>query len=62
MRSMHSSFEGDVIIENFGDALCYAHFRLRYDSDPSGSIATSVDILGKNCLQFFIVDRSHFCE
>src|SRR2546425_769823 len=30
------------MIEDFGDALWYAHFRLRYDSGPSGSTATWV--------------------
>src|SRR3954467_10868373 len=36
--------ERDVLLEDFGYALWYAHFRLRYDSDPSGSTATSVAI------------------
>src|ERR671918_2388596 len=36
--------ERDVLIEDFGYALWYAQFRLRYDSGPSGSIATSVAI------------------
>ena len=36
--------ERDVLIEDFGYALWYAQLRLRYDSDPSGSIATSVAI------------------
>jgi hypothetical protein len=34
-------------------------YRLRFDSDPKGSIAASAAyIIGKNCLQFFTVDRS----
>ncbi|MGH8490190.1 MAG: hypothetical protein ACREXS_15305 [Gammaproteobacteria bacterium] len=34
-------------------------YRLRLDSDPKGSIAASAAyIIGKNCLQFFTVDRN----
>jgi len=34
-------------------------YRLRFESDPKGSIAASAAcIIGKNCLQFFTVDRS----
>jgi hypothetical protein len=31
--------EGHMVIQDIGDALWYAHFRLRHDSGPSGSIA-----------------------
>ena len=34
-------FQGDVIVQHFGDRSWYAHFRLRYDSGPSGSTAAS---------------------
>jgi hypothetical protein len=43
--------------------LWYAHFRLRYDSGPSGSIAASAaKLIGRNCLQFLTVDRSLFSD
>ena len=52
---------GHMVIQDIGDALWYAHFRLRYDSDPSGSIAASAaTFIGRNCWQFLTVDRSHF--
>ena len=54
-------FQGDVIGQHLGHASWYAHFRLRYDSDPSGSTAASAAyILGENRLRFSTVDRSHF--
>src|SRR5579862_3746856 len=38
-------------------------FRLRYDSDPSGSTAASAAyIIGENCLQLSTVDRSHLSD
>ncbi len=43
--------KGQMVIQYLGDALWYAHFRLRYDSDPSGSIAASAaKFIGRNCL------------
>jgi len=41
---MHSSLlqlKSHMMIQDIGDALWYAHFRLRYDSGPSRSIAAS---------------------
>src|SRR3982751_1210537 len=37
-------FERHVLVQDFGYALWYAHFRLRYDSGSSGPTATSVAI------------------
>ena len=37
--SLH--LQGDVLGQHFGNTSWYAHFRLRYDSDPSGSTAAS---------------------
>src|SRR3982751_1377376 len=51
--------QADVIGKHFRYASWYAHFRLRYDFDLSGSTAASAAyILGENCSQFSIVDRS----
>jgi hypothetical protein len=54
--------QGDVVGQHFGHASWYAHFRLRYESDPSGSNATFGGLyLGENSSQFSIVDWSHCC-
>jgi hypothetical protein len=51
-----------VVGQHFGHASWYAHFRLRYESDPSGSNATFGGLyLGENSSQFSIVDWSHCC-
>ena len=49
---MHSSLlqlKSHMMIQDIGDALWYAHFRLRHDSDPSGSTAASAaTFIGRN--------------